>query len=152
MTDPQDVSGAAPDSQWSMPRGLIVILGLAALVVTVAGIQVAASIVGPIFLALMLTVAVHPLPEWLHRKGLPTWLATIAAILVVNSIILVLVISAIGLMTGATWARVVAVCIAALSILANFLWLPYYPLWSILIIALDVVVIWAVTTWDTARD
>lgn len=38
----------------------------------------------------------------------------------------VLVISAIGLMTGATWARVVAVCIAALSILANFLWLPYY--------------------------
>ncbi len=64
----------------------------------------------------------------------------------------VLVISAIGLMTGATWARVVAVCIAALSILANFLWLPYYPLWSILIIALDVVVIWAVTTWDTARD
>ncbi|MDF3305667.1 hypothetical protein CJ179_22430 [Rhodococcus sp. ACS1] len=64
----------------------------------------------------------------------------------------VLAISAIGLMTGATWARVVAVCIAALSILANFLWLPYYPLWSILIIALDVVVIWAVTTWDTARD
>ncbi|MDV7084727.1 AI-2E family transporter [Rhodococcus opacus] len=93
MTDPQDVSDAAPDSQWSMPRGLIVILGLAALVVTVAGIQVAASIVGPIFLALMLTVAVHPLPEWLHRKGVPGWLATIAAILVVNGIILVLVLS-----------------------------------------------------------
>lgn len=93
MTDPQDVSGTAPASQWSMPRGLIVILGLAALVVTVAGIQVAASIVGPIFLALMLTVAVHPLPEWLHRKRVPGWLATIAAILVVNGIILVLVLS-----------------------------------------------------------
>ena len=93
MTEPQDRSGEPSDSRWSMPRGLIVILGLAALVVTVAGIQVAASIVGPIFLALMLTVAVHPLPEWLHRKGLPTWLATIAAILVVNSIILVLVLS-----------------------------------------------------------
>jgi len=93
MTDPQDISGAASETRWSMPRGLIVILGLAALVVTVAGIQVAASIVGPIFLALMLTVAVHPLPEWLHRKGVPGWIATIAAILVVNAIILVLVLS-----------------------------------------------------------
>ena len=40
--------------------------------------------------------------------------------------------------------------IASLSIIANFLWLPYYPMWSILVIALDIVVIWAVATWDTA--
>ncbi|MDF3305668.1 AI-2E family transporter [Rhodococcus sp. T2V] len=93
MIDPQDVSGAEPDSRWSMPRGLIVILGLAALVVTVAGIQVAAPILAPIFLALMLTVAVHPLPVWLHGKGVPAWLATIAAILVVNGILVVLVLS-----------------------------------------------------------
>lgn len=59
----------------------------------------------------------------------------------------VLIISALGLLTGTTWGRVLAVCIAALSILANFLWLPYYPWWSTLVIALDVVVIWAVTTW-----
>ncbi|BDT86901.1 hypothetical protein IU485_00275 [Nocardia cyriacigeorgica] len=64
---------------------------------------------------------------------------------------IVLVISAIGLMSGTTWGRVAAVTIAALSIIANFLWLPYYPLWSILIIALNIVVIWAVTTWDPAR-
>lgn len=60
-----------------------------------------------------------------------------------------LAISAIGLMTGAMWARIAAIGFASLSILANFLWLPYYPMWSILIIALDVVVIWAVSTWDT---
>lgn len=59
----------------------------------------------------------------------------------------VLIISALGLLTGTTWGRVLAVCIAALSILANFLWLPYYPWWSTLVIALNVVVIWAVTTW-----
>jgi hypothetical protein len=59
----------------------------------------------------------------------------------------VMVIAGIALMTGATWARVTAIVIAALSILANFLWLPYYPWWSILIIALDVVVIWAASTW-----
>jgi hypothetical protein len=56
---------------------------------------------------------------------------------------------AIGLMTGALWARAAAIVIAALSIIANFLWLPYYPLWSILVIALDLIVIWAVTTWRT---
>jgi hypothetical protein len=41
--------------------------------------------------------------------------------------------------------------VTSLSIIANFLWMPYYPLWSILVIALDVVVIWAVATWDTDR-
>ncbi|MEE2032222.1 DUF7144 family membrane protein [Rhodococcus chondri] len=64
----------------------------------------------------------------------------------------VMVIAGIALMTGATWARVTAIIIAALSILANFLWLPYYPWWSILIIALDVVVIWAVSTWHSRAD
>ncbi|MBF6434845.1 DUF7144 family membrane protein [Nocardia cyriacigeorgica] len=64
---------------------------------------------------------------------------------------IVLVVSAIGLMSGTTWGRIAAVTIAALSIIANFLWLPYYPLWSILIIALNIVVIWAVTTWNPDR-
>ncbi|MFD4357653.1 hypothetical protein ACFWPK_30655 [Nocardia sp. NPDC058519] len=57
------------------------------------------------------------------------------------------VIIAIGLLAGQTWGRISAMVIAALSIIANFLWLPYYPWWSILIIAVDIVVIWAVATW-----
>ncbi|SDD58288.1 DUF7144 family membrane protein [Rhodococcus tukisamuensis] len=63
------------------------------------------------------------------------------------------VVAAVGLalFTGADWARVCAVVVAAISILANFMWLPYYPWWSVLIIALDVVVIWAVSTWDPDR-
>ena len=32
---------------------------------------------------------------------------------------------------------------AALIAIANFLWLPYYPVWAIVLIALNVVVIWA---------
>jgi hypothetical protein len=31
-----------------------------------------------------------------------------------------------------------------LSAIANFLWIPYYPFWALLIIALDIFVIWAV--------
>jgi len=50
-----------------------------------------------------------------------------------------------GLFAGQVWARTVAVIAACLSIIANFLWLPYYPWWALLIIAFDVFVIWAVT-------
>ena len=51
----------------------------------------------------------------------------------------------VGLFMGQTWARTVAVVVACLSIVVSFAWLPYYPLWSMLIIAMDVLVIWAVT-------
>ncbi|MCM6775514.1 hypothetical protein NDR87_15440 [Nocardia sp. CDC159] len=60
---------------------------------------------------------------------------------------IVAIIAAVGLLTGTTWGRVAAIVLAALSIVGNFLWIPYYPAWSILIIALDVVVIWAIATW-----
>jgi hypothetical protein len=49
-----------------------------------------------------------------------------------------------GLLSGRTWARAVAITLAALSATANFLFIPYYPFWSILIITLDIFVIWAV--------
>jgi hypothetical protein len=48
-----------------------------------------------------------------------------------------------GLLSGRTWARVVAITAAVLSAIANFLWLPYYPFWALLIITLDIFVIWA---------
>jgi hypothetical protein len=49
-----------------------------------------------------------------------------------------------GLLSGRTWARVVALTVALLSALANFLFIPYYPFWALLIITLDIFVIWAV--------
>ncbi|MDV7354649.1 hypothetical protein R4282_16765 [Rhodococcus oxybenzonivorans] len=60
------------------------------------------------------------------------------------------IVAAVGavLFTGAAWARVGAMMLCALSIFVNFLWLPYYPLWAITIIALNAVVIWAVATWN----
>ena len=48
-----------------------------------------------------------------------------------------------GLFSGRTWARTVAIILAVLSALANFLFIPYYPFWSLLLITLDVLVIWA---------
>jgi hypothetical protein len=50
-----------------------------------------------------------------------------------------------GLLSGRTWARVVGITLAALSATANFLFIPYYPFWSILIVAVNIFVIWALT-------
>jgi hypothetical protein len=55
------------------------------------------------------------------------------------------VLAGFGIFTGNVLARTVGVIAAALSMLANFAWLPYYPVWSILMIALGVAVIWALT-------
>jgi hypothetical protein len=43
------------------------------------------------------------------------------------------------------WAGVAAIMLAALSAVANFFFIPYYPFWSIVMIALDVWVIWSLT-------
>jgi len=57
----------------------------------------------------------------------------------------VLFLAGIFLLQGAVWARTLVVIIASLSALANFLWLPYQPWWSIIIITLNIFIIWAVT-------
>ena len=50
-----------------------------------------------------------------------------------------------ALFSRQVWAGVVAITVAVVSAIANFFFIPYYPFWSILVIALDVWVIWALT-------
>ena len=54
-------------------------------------------------------------------------------------------IAGFGLLQGSLWGRTLGVIGAAVSALINFAFIPYYPVWSILIIAVDVGVIWALT-------
>jgi hypothetical protein len=56
-------------------------------------------------------------------------------------------LAGIGVVQGATWGVVVGIVLASLSALVNFAFIPYYPVWSVLIIALDVVVIWGLATY-----
>jgi hypothetical protein len=58
---------------------------------------------------------------------------------------LLLVFTGFGLFGRQTWAGVTAIFLAMLSALANFFFIPYYPAWSILIIALNIWVIWSLT-------
>lgn len=58
-----------------------------------------------------------------------------------------------ALLNGATWARIVGVVLAALVIVGNFLSLPYYPVWSIIVIAASAFVIWGLLRApDDLRD
>ncbi len=66
---------------------------------------------------------------------------------------IIVALAGFALFTGAVWARTVGVVVVGISAVANFMWLPYYPVWAIAVIALDVFVIWALTAHgrDVAR-
>jgi hypothetical protein len=51
----------------------------------------------------------------------------------------------VGLFMRKTWAGVTAIMLCMLSALANFFFIPYYPIWSLLVIGLNIWVIWALT-------
>jgi hypothetical protein len=50
---------------------------------------------------------------------------------------------AIGILMGQTWGRIAGIAIAALSALTNFAFLPYTPVWTLIIIAFNAFIIWA---------
>jgi hypothetical protein len=53
----------------------------------------------------------------------------------------------VSVLRGATWARVAGMVLAGISALLNFIWLPYSPWWSLLVIAIDILVIWALANY-----
>ena len=63
---------------------------------------------------------------------------------------IVLFIAGFGVMSGQGWARAIGVILAVLSAIEAFLFIPYQPFWSIIIVALCVMVIWALTTQASA--
>jgi hypothetical protein len=80
-------------------------------------------------------------PEYIYSFDLTTWgwIHLLLGILVVGA--------GVAVFFGQTWARVVGILLASLSMIANFVFIPYYPIWSLTIIALDVAVIWALATY-----
>jgi hypothetical protein len=59
---------------------------------------------------------------------------------------LVVLCAGFAVLSGQTWGRVVGIILAAVSALANFAFIPYYPFWSMTIIALDIFIIWALAS------
>ena len=78
-------------------------------------------------------------PNYLFQIDVTTW-GWIHLILGI-----VVFLAAFSVLKGSVWARTVGVILAVLSTLATFAWLPYYPVWNLLMITANVFVIWALT-------
>jgi hypothetical protein len=57
----------------------------------------------------------------------------------------ILVLAGIGVLTGNILARTIGVIVAGIALAANFFTIPVYPLWSISVMVIAVLVIWALT-------
>lgn len=58
---------------------------------------------------------------------------------------IVILAAGFGLFTAQVWARTVGVILGVVSALVAFAWMPYYPIWGIIFVAISVAVIWALT-------
>lgn len=76
-----------------LPRAVVVLLAAAALTIALAGVRSIGGIIGPSFLALVLVITVHPWRDWLERKGLPRWAASVFVVFVTYVIILAITLS-----------------------------------------------------------
>ncbi|MFD5055956.1 hypothetical protein ACFWMH_37520 [Streptomyces tendae] len=87
------------------------------------------------------------LDDYIYRISLTGW----GWILLVLGLIAVAI--GCGILGGRTWARVTGIVLAAVGLVAQFLFLPYAPVWSVILMALHVFVIWALTVYrpDAAR-
>jgi hypothetical protein len=77
--------------------------------------------------------------EWIFQFDVTTW-GWVHLLLGV-----VIGLAGAALFSGAVWARTIGVILAVISAIVNFAWLPWYPLWGIIMITVAVFVIWALT-------
>ncbi|WP_432504793.1 AI-2E family transporter [Kineococcus arenarius] len=69
-------------------RAVLLLVGLAAGVVVVAGLRAFSSTIGPAVLALVLVLVVHPVEPWLRRRGVYGWVSTLVVLVVLYATVL----------------------------------------------------------------
>ena len=125
-------SSGVKESPWA--NGLTV---FAAVIMVIAGFwQALAGIAALVHDNVYVTT-----PQYIYSLDLTGWgwIHLLLGILVVCA--------GVAVFFGQMWARVVGILLAGVSMIANFLFIPHYPIWSLTIIALDVAVIWALATY-----
>jgi AI-2 transport protein TqsA len=73
--------------RWALPRGLIILLGIAAALIVALGMRQFSNILGPVFMALVLSIAVHPVRGLAARYHLPAWLGMILSLIAVYAVV-----------------------------------------------------------------
>ena len=75
------------------PRAVLLLAGVAAAVVVVAGLRAMADLVTMTFLALVMTVTANPLRCWFERRGLPSIVGAVAALIAVYAALVALTVA-----------------------------------------------------------
>ncbi|MFG3106569.1 DUF7144 family membrane protein [Streptomyces tendae] len=65
---------------------------------------------------------------------------------------LALVIAGMGVVTNKSWGRGAGAAVAGISLITQFMFVPYYPLWAIPVMALDLFIIFALTRFQVRTD
>ncbi|MCJ1676559.1 hypothetical protein MTF65_04180 [Streptomyces sp. APSN-46.1] len=66
---------------------------------------------------------------------------------------IIVALAGVGLFAGSNAARIAGVTVAGISVIVNFLWLPYQPWWSFILIAIGIGIIWTLCAhWHPAAD
>lgn len=123
------------------PREIVARIGIYAAAAVMLVSAVATIFLGISTLARNRRIVADPDYSYVFSRTAWGWINIIEGILVG--------LVALGLFWGTSWARVAATIIASVSIMSQFLFLPHYPVWAVVQIALDLFVIWAVTTWES---
>ena len=76
----------------TLPRFNIVVVGLAAALISLLLLREFAGIIGPLFLALNLMITGYPVHTWLVRKGTPSWLSATVVSLMVFAVLVAIVV------------------------------------------------------------
>jgi hypothetical protein len=132
MSDYEPATGGREASGWT--TGGVVFAGCIMVMIGIFGaLQGLAAIIKDNFFVIA--------PNYAYKVDVTTW----GWIHLIVGIVVAL--AGFYVFTGSLWARVIGIIVATLSAIANFLWIPYFPFWAILIIALDVFVIWALASY-----
>jgi hypothetical protein len=78
-------------------------------------------------------------PQYVYRFDLTAW----GWIHLVVGV--VLVATGFGVLTSQSWGRWAGVALGAVSLVTQFMFIPYYPLWSISVMTLDLLIIWGLS-------
>ncbi|MER8037466.1 DUF7144 family membrane protein [Streptomyces hydrogenans] len=65
---------------------------------------------------------------------------------------LVLVVAGMGVVSNQTWGRGAGVAAAGISLITQFIFIPYYPAWAITVMVLDLAIIFALTRFHLGTD
>ena len=79
---------AAPTRRPVLPGVVVLLVGFACGFLILAGFYFTAWLVGPVFLALMIVIAIAPVQSYLLRHGWPAWLSTLVLVVLVVALLL----------------------------------------------------------------